>query len=57
MKIDPTTHKVDPESLMAIQAEAFIVFLESEVLRHVDDIVETRKLIGDIKGRFGWDTA
>jgi hypothetical protein len=52
MIIDPISHKVDPRTLTKKQAPVFIVFLESEVLRHLDDVIETNKLIETIKERF-----
>ena len=38
-------HKVIIDTLSRIEAKAFIKFLESEIIRHQDDIEQARKLI------------
>lgn len=52
MIFDELTHKVKPESLTKEQADVFILFLESEIKRHQEDIEETTKLVWRIKERF-----
>jgi hypothetical protein len=52
MKFNPQTNKVDPDSLTIEEAKVFIVFLESEILRHFEDITQTSQLIGRIKEKF-----
>ena len=41
--------KVIIESLTEPEASAFIKFLESEVIRHLDDIEQAEKLIETVK--------
>ena len=42
-------HKVIIQTLSRIEAKAFIKFLESEIIRHQDDIEQARKLIGLVR--------
>ena len=44
-------HKVIIETLSRIEAKAFIKFLESEILRHEDDIRQAQELIRLVKVR------
>ena len=39
-------HKVIISTLSRIEAKAFIKFLESEIIRHQDDINQAKSLIG-----------
>lgn len=52
MKIDPETHKIDPATLTRVEAGAFLVFLGSEIDRHLDDIRATQKVVDAIRVRF-----
>jgi len=49
MKFDPQTHKVDIETLNKDEAQAFLLFLESEKLRHQEDIEDIGRLIETVK--------
>ena len=42
-------HKVIISTLSRIEAKAFIKFLESEIIRHQDDINQAKSLISLIK--------
>ena len=42
-------HKVIVNSLSKDEARAFIKFLESEIIRHEDDINQAKSLIGLVK--------
>jgi len=42
-------HKVIVSSLTKDEARAFIKFLESEIIRHKDDINQAKSLIGLVK--------
>lgn len=42
-------HKVIIESMTLQEARAFIKFLESEIIRHGDDILQARDLIALVK--------
>ena len=44
-------HKVIISTLSRIEAKAFIKFLESEIIRHQDDIDQAKSLIGYVKNR------
>ena len=44
-------HKVIINTLSRIEAKAFIKFLESEIIRHEDDIELARQLIKEVE----WD--
>ena len=43
------SHKVIIETLNETEARAFIKFLESEIIRHGDDIKQAEILIGQVK--------
>jgi hypothetical protein len=45
-------HKVIPETLTKESAPIFILFLDSEIQRHQEDIDQTEDLIKRIKERF-----
>lgn len=45
MIFDPVSHKVIIDTLSPSEASAFIKFLESEVIRHEDDIKLAKELI------------
>jgi len=45
-------HKVIPETLTKETAPVFILFLESEIQRHQEDIDETTDLVKRIKKEF-----
>ena len=45
MEFNDESHKVIIRSLSRIEAKAFIKFLESEIIRHEDDIRQAQKLI------------
>ena len=49
---DPVTHKVNPDKLTRDQAIVLVLFLRSEVLRHLDDVRECNELIGHIVKKF-----
>jgi hypothetical protein len=49
---DPITHKVNPDKLTCDQAIVFVLFLRSEVLRHLDDVRECNELINCIVKKF-----
>ena len=49
MKFDKETHKVDWKSMNKEQAVAFLIFLESEKIRHQEDINEISKLVEEVK--------
>lgn len=42
-------HKVIVSSMNKTEAKIFIVFLETEILRHQDDINKAKSLIGYVK--------
>ena len=42
-------HKVIIDTLTRIEAKAFIKFLESEIIRHQDDIELARRLITQVE--------
>ena len=44
-------HKVIINTLSRIEAKAFIKFLESEIIRHQDDINQAKSLIGYVKNQ------
>ena len=48
MEFDPR-HKVIISTLSRIEAKAFIKFLESEIIRHEEDIEKARELITLVK--------
>ncbi len=47
------SHKVIIESLNTDEAMAFIKFLNSEIIRHYDDIQQAKDLIEVIKKKYG----
>ncbi len=49
MIFDLKSHKVIVSSLNQDEARAFIKFLESEIIRHKDDINQAKSLIGYVK--------
>ena len=49
---DPVTHKVNPDNLTCDQAIVLVLFLRSEVLRHLYDVRECNELIGHIVKKF-----
>jgi len=49
MMIFNESHKVIIETLNETEARAFIKFLESEIIRHGDDIKQAEILIGQVK--------
>ena len=44
-------HKVIINTLSRIEAKVFIKFLESEIIRHQDDIDQAKSLIGYVKNQ------
>lgn len=52
MIFNEKTHKVIIESMNEVEAKAFIIFLESEALRHEDDVRDIVTLIDQVKKRF-----
>jgi hypothetical protein len=49
-------HKTKIESLNRAEAVAYILFLESELRRHQDDIRDIVQIIGHVKSKFGlWE--
>ena len=52
MKVDKE-HMVIINSLTLDEAHAFVKFLESEILRHREDIIETQDRINQVILRFG----
>ena len=52
MQFDKKTHKVDIKTLNKDEAKAFILFLESEILRHQEDIKDIDKIISKVKAEF-----
>lgn len=52
MEFDQLTHKVHWTTLSKGEAKAFIVFLESERVRHAEDITEIERLITEVKHWF-----
>ena len=51
MKFDEE-NKVIVESMNCIEASAFIKFLQSEIARHKQDIVQAKELIKTVQRRF-----
>jgi len=49
MKFDEKTHKVDWWLLNKDEARAFLLFLESEKIRHQEDIDEISRLVCMVK--------
>lgn len=49
MEFDEKTHKVKWEFLNKDEARAFLMFLESEKLRHQEDIDEITNLVQQVK--------
>ena len=49
MKFDEKTHKVDWWLLSKDEARAFLLFLESEKIRHQEDIDEITNLVQQVK--------
>jgi len=45
-------HKVIIETMNEIEARAFILFLESEIIRHFDDIKQARILKEVVRNKF-----
>ena len=45
-------HKVKIESMTRDEAKVFIIFLETEILRHQEDIVEAEKLTKKVKDMY-----
>ena len=45
-------NKVKIETMNKEQASAFVTFLESEILRHQEDIEDAEKLIQTVKEKF-----
>lgn len=52
MEFDSTTHKVHWTTLSRGEAKAFIIFLESERQRHLDDVKDCDRLIAEVKHWF-----
>lgn len=51
MKFNPK-HKVIIDSLDMSEAKAFVKFLESEIIRHQDDIIQATALIYTVQKKF-----
>jgi len=49
VEFNDESHKVIISSLSRVEAKAFIKFLESEIIRHEDDIQRAQKLIRFVK--------
>ena len=49
MEFNDESHKVIIRSLSRIEAKAFIKFLESEIIRHENDIRQAQRLIRFVK--------
>lgn len=49
MKFDPTEHKVIIDTLNHAEAIAFVAFLDSEIIRHNQDIEQAKELKAYIK--------
>ena len=45
-------HPVIIDSLSSNEARAFVKFLESEIIRHQDDIFQAQELINEVKMRW-----
>ena len=52
VKFNKETHKVDIKTMNKTEAKAFIRFLQSEGIRHADDIKDLEVLIEEVKRRF-----
>lgn len=48
MRFSPE-HKVKIDSMTPTEAKIFIVFLETEIIRHIDDINQAKALIGYVQ--------
>ena len=52
MQFNKKTHKVHWTTLTKGEAKAFIVFLESERDRHIDDVKDIERIITEVKHWF-----
>jgi len=52
MEFDKKTHKVNIETMNKMEASAFILFLQSEKLRHLEDVLECERLIQRVAGMY-----
>jgi len=52
MQFDKRSHKVHWTTLNKAEAKAFIVFLQSERDRHIDDINDIDRIITEVKHWF-----
>ena len=46
-------HKVKIETMNKEEAKAFIIFLDTEIIRHLDDIKQAKTLKETVKKLFG----
>ena len=53
MRFDEKEHKVIIDSMTQSEAEVFVIFLETEIIRHREDIVNAQELINQVILRFG----
>lgn len=52
MEFNPNTHKVIIDTLNKEEAKVFCKFLESEIIRHWQDIKQAHELIAIVKGKY-----